>query len=52
MIRLLKFYLIVRCQGFWNQERLKQVESLTHLVGFIMRRVGCDASVALRASFF
>ena len=42
---------IVRRQGFWNQELLKLRESSAHLVGFIMRRVVCDASVALRASF-
>jgi hypothetical protein len=44
--------MIVRRQVFWNQERLKQVKSLAHLIGLIMRRVGCDASVAFRASFF
>ena len=41
----------VRRQGFWNQWRAKLSESLAHLVGCIMRRVVCDASVALRASF-
>ena len=38
-------------QGFWNQEQLKQVKSSAHLVDCIMRRVVCDASGALRASF-
>ena len=37
--------------GFWVQRRLKLRESSAHLVGFIMRRVACDASVVLRASF-
>ncbi len=41
----------VRRQGFWNQWRLKLRECLAHLVGFIMRRAVCDASVALRVSF-
>ena len=41
----------VRRQGFWNQELLKLRECLAHLVGFIMRRVVCDASVAFRVSF-
>ena len=41
----------VRRQSFWNQEQLKLRESLAHLVGLIMRRVVCDASVAFRASF-
>ena len=41
----------VRRQGFWNQRRLKLRESLAHLVGLIMRRVVCDASVAFRVSF-
>ena len=41
----------VRRQGFWHQELRKLRESLAHLVGFIMRRVVCDASVALRVSF-
>jgi hypothetical protein len=40
----------VRRQGFWNQELLKLRESSAHLVGFIMRRVVCDASGALRVS--
>lgn len=42
--------MVVRRQGFWNQERLKLSESLAHLVSVIMRRVCCDASVAFRAS--
>ena len=42
---------IVRRQGFWHQWQLKLRESLAHLVGLIMRRVVCDASVAFRASF-
>ena len=42
---------IVRRQGFWHQEQLKLRESLAHLIGFIMRHVVCDASVALRVSF-
>ena len=42
---------IVRHQSFWNQWQLKLRESLAHLVGFIMRRAGGDASVALRVSF-
>ena len=42
--------LIVRRQGFWNHELLKLRDSLAHLVGVIMQRVGCDASAALRAS--
>jgi hypothetical protein len=41
----------VRGQGFWDQERPNLRESLAHLVGLIMRRAGCDASVALRVSF-
>ena len=41
----------VRRQGFSNQWRLKLRESLAHLVGFIMRRAGGDASVAFRVSF-
>jgi hypothetical protein len=41
----------VRRQGFWNQELRNLRESLAHLVGCIMRRVVCDASVALRGSF-
>ncbi len=41
----------VRRQGFWDQRRPKLRESLAHLVVLIMRRVVCDASVALRASF-
>ena len=41
----------VRRQSFWNQERRKLSECSAHLVGVIMRRVGCDASVALQASF-
>lgn len=38
----------IRCQGFGDQERPK---SLAHLVGLIMQRIVCDASVALRGSF-
>ncbi|MGM9403853.1 hypothetical protein ACS0VU_16000, partial [Aliiroseovarius sp. KMU-71] len=30
----------VRRQGFWNQWLRKLIESLAHLVGFIMRRGG------------
>ena len=41
----------VRRQSFWNQERLKLSEYLAHLVGLIMQRVVCDASVGIRASF-
>ena len=41
----------VRRQGFWNQWRLKLRECLAHLVGFIMRRAVCDASVAFQVSF-
>ena len=41
----------VRRQGFWNQRRLKLIESSAHLVDCIMRRAGGDASVALRVSF-
>jgi hypothetical protein len=41
----------VRRQGFWNQWQLKLRESSAHLVGFIMRRVVCDASAAFRGSF-
>ena len=41
----------VRRQGFWHQGRLKLRESLAHLIGFIMRRTVCDASVASRVSF-
>jgi hypothetical protein len=33
-------------QGFWNQELLKLRENWAHLVGFITRRVVCDASGA------
>lgn len=42
---------IVRRQSLWNQRRPELRESLAHLVGVIMRRVACDASVALRVSF-
>ena len=38
----------VRRQGFWHQSRLKLRESSAHLVGCIMQRVVCDASVAFR----
>lgn len=41
----------VRRQGFWSHWQFKLRESLAHLVGFIMRRVVGDASVAFRASF-
>ena len=41
----------VRRQGFWHQELRKLRECPAHLVGFIMRRAVCDASVALRVSF-
>jgi len=41
----------VRRQSFWVQRRPKLRESLAHLVGLIMRRAVCDASVAFRASF-
>ena len=41
----------VRRQGFWDQWLPKLRESLAHLVGLIMRRVVCDASVAFRVSF-
>ena len=41
----------VRRQSFWNQWLPKLREGLAHLVGFIMRRAVCDASVALRVSF-
>ena len=41
----------VRRQGFWDQERLNLRESLAHLVGLIMLRVGGDASAAFRVSF-
>ena len=43
--------LSVRRQGFWDQGRPKLRERLAHLVGLIMQRVACDASVAFRASF-
>jgi len=43
--------LSARRQGFWNQWQLKLREGLAHLVGFIMRRVVCVASVAFRLSF-
>ena len=36
----------VRRQDFWNLWQLKLRESLARLVGFIMRHVVCDASVA------
>jgi hypothetical protein len=42
---------LVRGQVFWVQSRLKLGECLAHLVGFIMRRAGGDASGVLRASF-
>ena len=45
------FALRVRRQGFWHQELRKLRECPAHLVGFIMRRAVCDASVALRVSF-
>ena len=35
----------------WHQCWPKLRESLAHLVGFIMRRVVCDASVVFRVSF-
>ena len=38
----------VRRQGFWDQERPKLRESSAHLVGFIMRHAGGDASAAFR----
>ena len=41
----------VRRQGFWNQLLPKLRDRFAHLVGLIMRRVVCDASVAFRASF-
>ncbi len=41
----------VRRQGFWHQRRPRLRESSAHLVGCIMRRVVCDASVAFRASY-
>ncbi len=41
----------VRRQSFWHQRRPKLRECFAHLVGLIMRRVVCDASVAFRASF-
>ncbi len=41
----------VRRQSFWVQRSPELRECLAHLVGLIMRRVGCDASGALRASF-
>ena len=41
----------VRRQSFWNQWHPNLRESLAHLVGFIMRRAGGDASGVLRASF-
>ena len=41
----------VRRQSFWHQELRKLRECPAHLVGFIMRRAVCDASVALRVSF-
>ena len=40
----------VRRQGFGVQWRPKLRESLAHLVGLIMRRDVCDASIAFRAS--
>ncbi|WP_424944672.1 hypothetical protein [Aliiroseovarius crassostreae] len=40
----------VRRQSFGTNGGLKK-ESLAHLVGVIMRRVFCDASVAFQASF-
>ena len=51
--RILKAHdlITVRRQGFWNQWQLKLRESSAHLVGFIMRRVVCDASAAFRGSF-
>ena len=42
---------IVRRQGFWHRRQSKLRESSAHLVGCIMRRVVCDASVGFRASF-
>ena len=45
------FTVTVRRQGFWHQELRKLRECPAHLVGFIMRRAVCDASVALRVSF-
>jgi hypothetical protein len=41
----------VRRQGFWHQELRKLRECPAHLVGLIMRRVGGDASAALRVSY-
>ena len=48
---MLKDVNAVRRQGFWNRWQLKLRESLAHLVGLIMRRAVCDASVAFRAFF-
>ena len=47
----LGFLETVRRQGFWNQLLPKLRDRFAHLVGLIMRRVVCDASVAFRASF-
>lgn len=43
--------MIARRQSFWIHVRRKLRESLVYLVGWIMRRIVCDASVAFRASF-
>ena len=48
---VLTILMLVRRQGFWDQELRKLRECPAHLVGFIMRRAVCDASVALRVSF-
>ncbi len=40
----------VHRKSFWNQERRKLRGRSAHLVGLIMRRAGCDASGAFRAS--
>ena len=41
----------VRRQNYWSQEWPKLRECSAHLIGVIMRRVFCDASVAFRRSF-
>jgi len=43
--------MIVCLQSFWIQVRRKLRESLAYLVGLIMRRIVCDASVGFRAFF-
>ena len=46
-----KMVKVVRRQNFWVHVQPKLRERLAHLICIIMRRVACDASGALQASF-